>query len=198
MRIKIIILTSVLFNVVSAYTMNEEKDFWDAVVLQKYTEIKSFLDYNPSLVNSRKTPLSPIIVAVGNKDVQMLKLFLSYGANIYIHDRMCCTPIYEAVNSKKRTIEIVQLLIDRHADKEDPSYFGFYGEETLKAVKKANNPAITSAFNELQERKKIRDEKARALNQHTENKQKRLFDFVQLRLENQQIEFLMALKRDQK
>lgn len=199
MYIKSIVVATLLLNIVSACAMNEEELFWQAVEDKKYDDVKSFLDYNPSLIGSKGSPFLATISIMSLNDLKMLQIFLSHNPNIiYNCSPSLGSPIYRAIWNNQT--QMVQVLLDYHktnGEPEDLSEFGFYGKKTLEAVKsEKTNAAIKLAFNELQERKRIRDEKARDLNCFVESKQKRLIDYVQLRPEMRQLEFLASLTRD--
>jgi ankyrin repeat protein len=199
MKIKIFLAVSMLINSWLMNAMSDVTYFWSALTSKKYEEVKSFLEYNSSLINSSisKPHNTPIFFAVESKDIILLKILLSRGANIYSSHAVFGSLIYEAMCYGEP--EIVKALIDQHktnGEPEDSSEFGFCGEHTLFAVRASHNPTIILAFEELQEHKKMRDEIRDDLNRYQENKNQRLFEFVKLHNKYVDIAYLVSLQRD--
>lgn len=197
MKIKIIAAATLLLTILVAHAMNEEKLFWQAVEDKKYEDVKSFLDYNPSLIDStNRQPLVVIITTMYLNDLDMFKIFLSHifsrNTNIiYGHHRSLKSPIYRSVFNNQK--EMVQALLDCHTtngEPEDLNEYGFYGKETLEVVKSdKTDPAIKLAFKELQERKKRRDDSIKI-------EHKRLQDFVEVCTEYADIMYLVSVQRN--
>jgi len=201
-------------SVMQMYGMDKIADFQQALQTKEYAKAKLLLDTYPTLIQDWQTHgkndkwgSNELLNAIEKNDIMLLDIFLTYDKNLcYKAVRHIFTPIYRAV--WYTNVQIVQKLINCYKDigePEDLSEYGFYGKRTLQLANMAKdinnyidreNQTIISALDDLHKRKKIREDIIADLTRHTENKNKRLLDFVEQNKQYTAINYLLQVKRD--
>ncbi len=109
----------VLFFVFICFLYADEVNGWNALHYAVYNDnlnlAKKLIEKNHFDVNKKsKAGISPLHIAVKNRDLPMVKLLLKEGADINIQDNNGLTPLHYAVG--QRRFKIVKYLVFHDAD----------------------------------------------------------------------------------